>query len=72
MHNILKVCKYVCCERNVSVKAMYIRMAKLGTNWTSDLLYKNPYFFVITRPNQMGSSLKCREIVIFSLHEIIL
>ena len=39
---------------------------------TSDLLYKNPYFFVITRPNQMESSLKCREIVIFSLHEIIL
>ena len=27
---------------------------------------------MITRPNQMGSSLKCREIVIFSLHEIIL
>ena len=34
-------------------------------------LYKNPYFFWY-RPNQMGSSLKCREIVIFSLHEIIL
>ena len=32
MHTILKVCKSVCCERNVSVKAMYIRMAKLGTN----------------------------------------
>ena len=27
-----KVCKSVCCERNVSVKAMYVRMAKLGTN----------------------------------------
>ena len=36
------------------------------------LALQNPYFFVITRPNQMGSSLKCREIVIFSLHEIIL
>ena len=32
MHTILKVCKSVCGERNVSVKAMYIRMAKLGTN----------------------------------------
>ena len=72
MHTILKVCKSVCCERNVSVKAMYIRMAKTWIKRTSDLLYKNPYFVVITRPNQMGSSLKCREIVIFLLHEIIL
>ena len=32
MHKMVKVCKSVCCERNVSVKAMYIRMAKLGTN----------------------------------------
>ena len=28
----LKVCKSVFCERNVSMKAMYIRMAKLGRN----------------------------------------
>ena len=47
-------------------------MAITWNKRTSDLLYKNPHFFVITRPNQMGSSLLCREIVIFSLHEIIL
>ena len=64
MHTILKVCKSVCCEHNVAVKATYIRMAKLGTNGpvTCFFKYKNPYFFVITRPNQMGSSLKCKEI----------
>ena len=30
-----------------------------------DLLYKNPYFFDTTWPNQMGSSLNCRKIVSF-------
>ena len=32
MHTIVKVCKSVCCKRNVSVQAMYNRIAKLGTN----------------------------------------
>ena len=50
----LKVCKSVFCERNVSESHVHSN----GKTWnkrTSDLLYKNPYFFVITRPNQMGS-----------------
>ena len=33
---------------------------------TYDLLHKNPYFLVTTWPNQMGSSLNYRKIVIVS------
>ena len=71
MHTIWKVCKSVCCERNVSVKAMYVRMAKLGTNGPVTCFTKIHISLWLLDPNQMGSSLKCREIVIFSLHEII-
>ena len=47
--------------------AMWHSNGKTWNKRTSDLLYKNPHFFVITRPNQMEFSLKCRKIVIFSL-----
>ena len=64
-------------KKNSSKSYIYTKYIH-GKLWGDDIInsliciYKNPYFFVITRPNQMGSSLKCREIVIFSLHEIIL
>ena len=63
------VCKPVFCEHNLPVKATYIHhdsCDKTGKKGTYDLLYKNPYFFVTTWPNQMGSSLNCRKIVIVS------
>ena len=72
MHKIVKVCKSVCCERNCVCESHVHSNGKTWNKRTSDLLYKNPHFFVITRPNQMEFSLKCRKIVIFSLHEIIL
>ena len=48
------------------MEATYIHVHSSDKTWkkgTRDLLYKNPYFFVIIWPNQMGSSLNCREIV---------
>ena len=48
-----------CCCENESVS-----FDKPWNKRTSDLLYKNPYFFVIPRPN-LGSSLKCREIYFY-------
>ena len=42
----------------------YDKVNSNGKTWnkrTSDLLYKNPYFFVITRLNQMGSSLNVEK-----------
>ena len=55
------VCKPVFCDHNLHVEATYIQVKGIY-----DLLYKHTctYFFVTTWPNQMGSSLKCRKIVI--------
>ena len=59
------VCKPVFCEHNLPVEATCIHTCdKTWKKGTYDLLYKNPYFFVTTWPNQMGSSLNCRKIVI--------
>ena len=70
MHKIVKVCKSVCCRTSMCLrKPCTFECAKTCEQRTSDLLYKNPHFFVITRPNQMEFSLKCRKIVIFSLHD---
>ena len=61
----------VFCEHNLPVEATYIHVHvhssdKTWKKGTRDLLYKNPYFFVIIWPNQTGSSLNCRKIVIVS------
>ena len=61
------VCKPVFCEHNLPVEATLYSSDKTGKKGTYDLLYKNPYFFVTTWPNQMGSSLNCRKIVIVSI-----
>ena len=39
-------------------------LSKLAMEGTSDMLYKNPYFFVTTEPNRMGFSPRCRYLVI--------
>ena len=51
------VCKPVFCEHYLPLEATYIQVTKLGGKGTYDLLYKNPYFFVTSWPNQMGSSI---------------
>ena len=40
------------------------------TKKTNDMPYKNPYLFMATGPNRMGSSLTDREIVIVSVFKI--
>ena len=58
------VCKPVFCEHNLNVETTYIHVTKLGRKGPMTCLTKNPYFFVTTWPNQMGSSLNCRKIVL--------
>ena len=56
------VCKPVFYEHTlpVPVEATYIHVTKLGRK------EPNPYFSVTTWPNQMGSSMNSRKIVIVS------
>ena len=58
-----KFASLLCCERNAVCESHVHSNGKTCNKRTSDLLYKNPHFFVITRPNQMEFSLKCRKIV---------
>ena len=60
------VCKPVFCEHNLPVEATYIHVTKLGRKGPMTCFTKNPHFFGTTWPNQMGSSLDCRKIVIVS------
>ena len=56
------------CER-CYLHGFYIHTCTCDKTWkkgTYDLLSKNPYFFVTTWPNQMGSSLNSRKIVLVS------
>ena len=66
----LKVCKSVFCERNVSMKAMYIRMAKLGTNGLVTCFTK--IHISLWSVDQIRWGLHNVDKLIFSLHEIIL
>ena len=54
-------CKPVFVNHNLRVETIYIPVTKPWKKGTYDFLYKNPYFFVTTWPNQMGSSLNCRK-----------
>ena len=66
MHKIW-ICLLACLLWTQSACGSHIHSCdKTWKKGTYDLIYKNPYFFVIIWPNQMGSSLNCRKIVIVS------
>ena len=63
MHGII-ICLQACLLWTQSACGSHIQSCDKTWKKRYDLLYKNPYFFVTTWPNQMGFSVNCRKIVI--------